>query len=59
MALNIGFGVSMASTAICGLAEKGRLVKETRSPSEPEHLVNVLKALPERVVAVGLEAGPL
>ncbi|WP_143079897.1 IS110 family transposase, partial [Roseinatronobacter thiooxidans] len=59
MDLYIGFDVSLASTAMCGLSEKGKLVKETSAPSEPEDLVKMLNALPGRVVAVGLEAGPL
>jgi len=59
MDLYIGFDVSLASTAMCGLSEKGNLVKETTAPSEPDDLVTMLNALPGRVVAVGLEAGPL
>ena len=35
------------------------MLRETAAPSEPEDLVAVLNALPGRVVAVGLEAGPL
>ncbi len=59
MDLYIGFDVSVASSAMCGLSEKGKLVKEATCPTEPEELVKALHALPGRVVAVGLEAGPL
>ena len=59
MDLYIGFDVSVASSAMCGLSEKGKLVKEATCPTEPEDLVKMLNALPGRVVAVGLEAGPL
>ena len=59
MDLYIGFDVSLASTAICGLSAQGKVVKETSAPSEPEDLVKMLNALPGRVAAVGLEAGPL
>lgn len=59
MDLYIGFDVSVASSAMCGLSEKGKLVKEATSPTEPEELVKALHALPGRVVAVALEAGPL
>jgi transposase len=59
MDLYIGFDVSLASSAMCGLSENGKLVKEATCPTEPEELVKALNALPGRVVAVGLEAGPL
>ena len=60
MHLYIGFDVSVASSAMCGLSEKGKLVKEATCPTEPEDLVKALHALPGRVVAVGLPgpAGP-
>lgn len=59
MDLYIGFDVSLASTAICGLSAQGKVVKETTALSEPENLIKMLNTLPGRVIAVGLEAGPL
>jgi transposase len=59
MDLYIGLDVSLASTAICGLSALGKVVKETTALSEPENLIKMLNALPGRVIAVGLEAGPL
>lgn len=55
----IGLDVSLASTAICVLDARGKVVKETTAASEPEELVTALRALSGTVVTVGLEAGPL
>lgn len=55
----IGLDVSLASTAICILNTHGKVAKETTAASEPEELVAALRALSGKVVAVGLEAGPL
>jgi len=59
MDVYIGLDVSLASTAICMVSAQGKIVKETTSASEPEDLVEALKAMPGNIVAVGLEAGPL
>jgi transposase len=59
MDLYIGLDVSLASTAICVVSEHGKVVKETTAASEPEDLVRSLRRLPDTVVGVGLEAGPL
>jgi transposase len=55
----IGLDVSLANTAICALSGQGKIVKEASVISEPEALAAFLLGLPGRVVAVGLEAGPL
>ena len=59
MELFIGFDVSLASTAICVLGDRGKVVKEARAASEPEALASFLHSLSGNVVVVGLEAGPL
>ena len=55
----IGLDVSLASTSICVLDEKGKIVTEARVASAPEALVAFLRKLPHRIATVGLEAGPL
>ena len=59
MDVYIGLDVSLASTAVCVVSAQGKIVKEATAASEPEELVVALKAMPGRVLAVGLEAGPL
>ena len=59
MDLFIGFDVSLASTVICVLDDRGTAVKEAKTASEPEALVSFLGELPGKSLAVGLEAGPL
>ena len=55
----IGLDVSLASTAICVLGERGKIVTESRVASAPESLVAFMRALPHGIAAIGLEAGPL
>ena len=55
----IGLDVSLASTAVCVLGEKGRIVQEAQVDSEPEALARFLRELDHAIVVVGLEAGPL
>ena len=55
----IGLDVSLASTAICVLDEKGKILTEARVASAPEALVAFLRKLAHRIATVGLEAGPL
>ena len=55
----IGLDVSLASTAICVLGEKGKIVTEARVASAPESLVAYMRELPHGIAAIGLEAGPL
>ena len=59
MDIFIGLDVSLASTSICVLDEKGKIVTEARVASAPEALVAFLRKLPHRIATVGLEAGPL
>ena len=55
----IGLDVSLASTAICVLGEKGKIVTEAQVASVPESLVAFMRELPHGITAIGLEAGPL
>ena len=59
MDVYIGLDVSLASTAICVLGEKGKIVTEARVASAPEALVAFLRELPHGIAVIGLEAGPL
>ena len=57
MDVYIGLDVSLASTAVCVLDEKGKIVTEAQVASEPEVLVEFLRKLPHGISTVGLEAG--
>ena len=59
MQVYIGLDVSLASTAICVLGEKGNIVTEVQVASAPDSLVSFLRELPHGIAAIGLEAGPL
>lgn len=59
MEVYIGLDVSLASTAVCVLSEKGKVLQETKVDSEPEALVQFLQDLRHTINCVGLEAGPL
>ena len=59
MEVYIGLDVSLASTAICVLGEKGKVVTEVQVASAPDSLVSFLLELPRGIAAIGLEAGPL
>ena len=59
MDVYIGLDVSLTSTAICVLGEKGKIVTEAQVASAPEALVAFMRTLPHGIAAVGLEAGPL
>ena len=59
MDVYIGLDVSLASTAICVLGEKGKIVTEAQVASAPGSLVSFIHALPHGIAAIGLEAGPL
>ena len=61
MEVYIGLDVSLASTAVCVLGEKGKKETEAQAQvaSAPDALVSFLCELPHGIVAIGLEAGPL
>lgn len=54
-----GLDVSLEETAICIVDESGRMVKELRAASEPEALVEALRAIGLPLERVGMEACPL
>jgi transposase len=51
-----GLDVSLEETAICVVDGTGRIVKETRAPSEPEALIAALREIGLPLERVGLEA---
>lgn len=59
MEIFIGLDVSLASTAVCVLGDRGKILKEADVVSEPEALVSFFKDLPYTITGIGLEAGPL
>ncbi len=59
MDIYIGLDVSLASTAICVLGEKGKIATEARVASTPEAVIAFVRALPPGNAVIGLEAGPL
>ena len=59
MNMFIGLDVSLASTAVCVLDERGKVMKESKVDSEPAALIAFLRGLSGSVITTGLEAGPL
>ncbi|MCC5972313.1 MAG: IS110 family transposase [Pararhodobacter sp.] len=59
MNMFIGLDVSLASTAVCVLDERGKVMKETKVESEPAALIAFLRGLSGSAISTGLEAGPL
>ena len=55
----IGLDVSLASTAICAVTEKGKITYTGSAESEPEALISAINKLDCDIAAVGLEAGPM
>jgi transposase len=51
--------VSMESTCLCGVDEKGRIVRESKVATDPEAIGEWLVGVGVRWTLVGLEAGPL
>ena len=51
-----GLDVSLEETAICVVDGTGRILKETRAPSEPEALIAALREIGLPLERVGLEA---
>ena len=59
MVVYIGLDASLASTAVCVLGEKGKMVTDAQVASSPDALALFLRELPYGIAAIGLEAGPL
>ena len=54
-----GLDVSLELTSVCIVDAQGRIVRETKVPSDPEDLVRYFRSLEHPITRVGLEAGPL
>jgi transposase len=54
-----GLDVSVKETSVCIVDESGKVCRETKVPSHPEDLAEVLKDPAWCLERVGLEAGPL
>jgi transposase len=54
-----GIDVSLKGSSICVVDATGKIVRETRVPSEPEALVAFFRQLGLPMTRIGLEAGPL
>jgi Transposase len=54
-----GLDVSVKETAICIVDESGKIVREAKVTTEPEAIVEFLKAAGFEYARVGLEAGPM
>lgn len=59
MDIYIGLDVSLASSAICVLGERGEILTEEQVASAPDALVSFMHELPHGIAAIGLDAGPL
>ncbi|ANY77092.1 transposase (plasmid) [Microvirga ossetica] len=54
-----GLDVSVKETSVCVVDETGRICRETKVPSHPDDLAQVLHDPAWRLERIGLEAGPL
>jgi transposase len=54
-----GLDVSVKETAICIVAETGKIVREAKVTTEPEAIVAVLTEAKVEYARIGLEAGPM
>ena len=54
-----GIDVSLKGSSICVVDATGKIVRETKVPSEPEALVAFFRQLGLPMTRIGLEAGPL
>jgi transposase len=54
-----GIDVSLEQSSVCVVDANGKIVRETKVPSEPEALVRFFSRLGLPVTRIGLEAGPL
>jgi transposase len=54
-----GLDVSLELTSVCIVDTQGRIIRETKVPSEPQSLVRHFQSLECPITRVALEAGPL
>ena len=56
MKMYVGLDVSMSSTSICVVDETGKIVKETKSATEPEAIAAAVATWKDAIERIGLEA---
>ena len=54
-----GIDVSLELSSVCMVDSTGKVLHETKVPSEPEALVRFFQGLEQRPERIGMEAGPL
>ena len=54
-----GIDVSLELSSVCIVDAKGKIVRETKVPSDPAALIGFFRGLRIPVGRIGLEAGPL
>jgi transposase len=54
-----GIDVSLEVSSLCVVDGDGKIIREAKIASEPEHLITSLRALKLDLARIGLEAGPL
>lgn len=59
MDLFVGLDVSLDETSVCIVDASGKIVRETKVPSEPEAIRSVLKDSTDRLGRIGIEASSL
>lgn len=55
----VGLDVSLETTAICVLSDRGDIALETKAESRPDSIANALTAYIDSIEGIALEAGPL
>jgi transposase len=59
MALFVGLDVSLKTTSICIVEASGKIVWESKAPSEPVPLIKALAPWRKKIKLIGIEACPL
>jgi transposase len=54
-----GIDVSLELSSVCAVDAQGKIVRETKVPTDPKALVSFFETLGFAVKRIGLEAGPL
>lgn len=55
----VGLDVSVQETAVCVVDEVGKVICESKVPTEPDDIAGLLSTIGDDYVRVGIEAGPL
>ena len=59
MAYFVGLDISVQETAVCVVDELGKVICESKVPTEPDDIAALLSKISDDYVRVGIEAGPL